>query len=162
MYQLIAPFGCLKTATCTLVNGKKKVPMDIRLKMDLAFRTIIFRINAKAFCTLAVGKMVLWKERENCFGYVNPKRGKTITFLVHASPNATKILDGKYKNGIKSGGAAVVTLKDGMSRQGPWKNGEPVGDWYDHEYDQESLTDGSQVGAVARALRAVAAKQEPM
>ena len=40
---------------------------------------------------------------------------------------------GNYRDGLKEDDAAVVTIKDGPTRRGPWKLGKPVGNWHDHE-----------------------------
>lgn len=41
---------------------------------------------------------------------------------------------GKYKGHCKEDKHAVVILKDGTTRKGPWKRNAPVGDWWkDHE-----------------------------
>jgi hypothetical protein len=41
---------------------------------------------------------------------------------------------GRYLNGHHHDENAIVTLKDGTTRRGPWKDGKPVGDWWkDHE-----------------------------
>lgn len=39
---------------------------------------------------------------------------------------------GRFSNGCMVDEKAVVTLKDGTSRMGPWKNNEPVGRWDEH------------------------------
>ena len=39
---------------------------------------------------------------------------------------------GNYKRSMELDQQAVVTLKDGTTRIGPWEDGEPVGDWYKH------------------------------
>lgn len=40
---------------------------------------------------------------------------------------------GNYKDGVKEDDGAVVAIKGGPTRRGPWKMGEPVGNWHDHE-----------------------------
>jgi hypothetical protein len=45
-------------------------------------------------------------------------------------PKMPYIYDGLYENDKKNDPKALVTLKDGTMRRGPWKNGTPVGDWW--------------------------------
>lgn len=40
--------------------------------------------------------------------------------------------EGSYIEGKKQDEQAVVTLKEGTSRQGEWENSKPVGGWYSH------------------------------
>jgi hypothetical protein len=40
---------------------------------------------------------------------------------------------GDYADGIKNDANAMVTLKDGTTRAGPWEKGKPVGDWWSEE-----------------------------
>jgi hypothetical protein len=39
---------------------------------------------------------------------------------------------GKFQRGSLNDMNAVVTLKDGTTRVGPWRAGQPVGNWHDH------------------------------
>jgi hypothetical protein len=46
---------------------------------------------------------------------------------------------GTYVNGWKESPDGEVTLKDGTVRRGPWKEGEPVGDWWSSSDHDELL-----------------------
>ena len=64
-----------------------------------------------------------------------------------------------YRGGYKKGKAhdtnARVTLKDGTTRIGPWKEGLPVGDWQQHPLAAQAAS-ASAPSAIAAAI-----KQEP-
>ena len=47
---------------------------------------------------------------------------------------------GTYKDNVESDARAIVTLKDGTTRIGPWAEGKPVGDWWK---DHESVADAA-------------------
>mmetsp|Transcript_20251 Transcript_20251/g.21698 ORF Transcript_20251/g.21698 Transcript_20251/m.21698 type:complete len:391 (-) Transcript_20251:149-1321(-) len=48
---------------------------------------------------------------------------------------------GKFVNSAKNDEKAVVTLKDGTTRVGPWKDNRPVGDWHSHKKVESSSSE---------------------
>ena len=52
---------------------------------------------------------------------------------------------GTYRNDQKCDPQAVVTLKDGTTRRGPWEHDKPVGDWHSHTLIAGASTSRSSV-----------------
>ncbi|GAX17988.1 hypothetical protein FisN_18Hh201 [Fistulifera solaris] len=69
---------------------------------------------------------------------------------------------GKYKGHCKEDHHAVVILKDGTTRRGPWKKNAPVGDWWrDHEKGYTSPEEISRIIGFSQ-IEFTASETEPV
>ena len=65
------------------------------------------------------------------------------------------VYSGTYVNHSREDESATVTLKDGTTRVGPWRNGRPVGDWWkDHTLVVAATTQDACVSHIASVVKA--------
>lgn len=100
-------------------------------------RVFVGEWNQGKLCGL--GKRI-WLPTAPCW-IENRKKGSEISIPLESGEyvGVPYIYLGEYRDNWKDDPRAMVLLKDGTTRRGPWKQNKPVGDWWEHERIESSL-----------------------
>lgn len=119
----------------------KKGPLQTEVLMEHGFGAVYYHAPAMRRGNVYVGTRrysQLQGKGESCWleSCEAWDKNHSPRSMISGSPTSRKGVPFCYKGYFLNGGhndvRAVVTLKDGTRRMGPWRDGSPLGEWHDH------------------------------